>query len=342
MKKTILALAVPALMTAGAANATFSLYDANGVVVNLSGKAGAQYMNKYDGRAKNTAGQDPYLKIDKAEFLLATSHVVTDSLNVVAGMGFKFKGDTLDKGNVENNQLYVGFGSNYGTLTFGRQVMLADKAGNSKAYGLGKKQVNFLHESGAQVIKWVYDNGRFYAGANVDLDNNVNRDKNGREVVGGRVGMRVDALDARVYVFNGEKIKSSEFAPTGTALQNVSGFNLETDYKLGKFDASASYGQVRYENSNAKSNHNHMNLWQLSSTYKMDERISVGLGYDIMDSHTVGSYEKYNGNNLYTNVTYKIHDNTKVFAEIGTAHLKKGSVTQDTDIGYGVGMRVTF
>ncbi|MGF1766042.1 porin [Enterovibrio makurazakiensis] len=342
MKKTILAMAVPALLVAGAANASVNLYDADGVVVDIAGAAEIQYINKYDARAKGADGNDPYLRIDDADLILTTSIAVNDSLDAVAGMGFKYEGDTNDTGGVESDELYVGLGGDFGTLTFGRQLLISDDAGNAKDHELGTEQINFVQTSGAQVIKWVYDNGTFYAGANIDLDSDIAKGQDGRQIIGGRLGARVDALDARVYLYDGEKLTASSFAPTGTTLEDVSGFNLEADYDLGAFDLSAAYGVLEYKDSAAKSNKNDVDVWQISGGYQADEQTYFALGFDMVDSDKAGNYNKYEGNSLYANVTYKLATNAKVYAEIGTADVKKDGVDQDTDTGYVVGMEVKF
>ncbi|MGL5291720.1 MAG: porin, partial [Vibrionaceae bacterium] len=48
MKKTILALAVPAALVAGTANASINLYSSESSTVDLSGAAEIQYFKSYD------------------------------------------------------------------------------------------------------------------------------------------------------------------------------------------------------------------------------------------------------------------------------------------------------
>ncbi|WP_415720926.1 hypothetical protein [Photobacterium ganghwense] len=87
MKKTLLALSV---LAAGSANAGINLYDANGVTVDLSGAAEVQYFQNYvDSDASNT--DDAGLHLDDGDLQLNTTIAVTDQLNAVAGIGFKFE-----------------------------------------------------------------------------------------------------------------------------------------------------------------------------------------------------------------------------------------------------------
>ncbi|MDD1792995.1 porin [Enterovibrio sp. ZSDZ42] len=334
MKKTILAMAVPALLVAGAANASVNLYDADGVVVDMSGAAEIQFYKGYN------KSNDAYLRIDDADLIFTTTIAVTDSLDAVAGMGFKYEGDTNDTGGVESDELYVGLGGDFGTLTFGRQLLISDDAGNQKDYELGTEQIDFVKTSGAQVIKYVYDNGMFYAGANVDLDNDISEGTDGRSIVGGRVGVRFDALDARVYLYDGENL-SGKINGTAYTL-DTSGFNAELDYAISDaFDVAVSYGQVEYKvvSSSLKSD---VDVFGISGGYQLDEATSFAVGYDIIDADGKGGVADAKSDSLYANVTYKLHSNAKVYAEVGVTDEEVGGADVDTDTGYVLGMEVKF
>ncbi|MGF1864707.1 porin [Enterovibrio norvegicus] len=330
MKKTILALAVPALLAAGAANASVNLYDADGVVVDLSGAAEIQYYKGY------SSTEDANLRIDDADLILTTSIAVSDSLNAVAGMGFKYEDQfdgTVgnDNGAVKNDELYVGLDGDFGTLTFGRQLLVSDDAGNQKDYELGTEQVDFVQTSGNQVIKWVWDNGTFYAGANIDLDNDKSETVDGRQIVGGRLGARFDGLDARVYLYDAENVPSSGL------VWDISGFNFEVDYAFSDaFDVAASYGQIEYKvaGTNTKVD---TDVIGISGGYQASETTSFAVGYDLIDIDS-----NNNSSSLYANVTYKLHSNAKVYAEVGVSDQESAGLDVDTDTGYVLGMEVKF
>ncbi len=344
MKKTILAMAVPALLAAGTANASVNLHNADGVVVDMSGAAEIQYIKEYN----NT--QDPYLRVDDGDLLFTASMEVTNTLSAVAGIGFKFEANLNNSGSTESDEMYVGLRStDFGVLTFGRQIMLADDVGNAKDYELGSEQVNFVTDSANQVVKWVYDNGMFYAGANYALDTDPTKSTStasneGQKVAGARLGVRGAGLDARVYLYDAQNAASNAFAPTGVNLQDVTGFNLELDYVFGQFDFSTSYGQVEYKDVQASTveNKNTVDFWQLSGGFKADEKTYFALGFDALDSSASGNYLKYKSNSLYANVSYKLHKNAMVYAEVGQADIKINNVDQDPDVGYLLGMEVTF
>ncbi|MEZ8131244.1 porin [Enterovibrio norvegicus] len=339
MKKTILALAVPALLAAGAANASVNLYDADGVSVNVAGAAEIQYYKGY------STTEDSYLRIDDADLIFTTSIEVSDSLSAVAGMGFKyedkFNGDVAnDVGNVDNDELWVGFDGDFGKVTFGRQLLVIDDAGNQKDYELGTEQTDFVQYQGTQVIKWVYDNGTFYAGADIDLDDNKSDTVDGTQIVDGRIGARYEGLDARVYYYDGEN-----FAVTiqGNAYTiDASGFNFEVDYAISDaFDVALAYGQIEYSDVSSSSELE-LGVFGISGGYQLDEKTSFAVGYDWIDGTGKGVIADTESTSLYANVTYKLHSNAKVYAEVGVSDAEVGNVDVDTDTGYVLGMEVKF
>lgn len=345
MKKTILAIAIPAVVFgAGAANASVSLYNTDGVSVDLSGAAEIQYLKNY------ATTKDAYIRIDDADLLFMTSVQITEGLSAISGIGFKYESDlndsnnfTNDESGTTNDELYVGLSSNFGTLTFGRQLLISDDMGNAKDHELGTAQIGVQTSAASQVAKWVYDQGIFYAGFNVSLDQAVSSAVDGRQIVGGRLGVRpAPGLDMRIYYYDGQNFEGKENGVDYKLDQTV--YNFEVDYNIGMFDVAASFGNR--ENSKyfvgGMSEKVSTDFWQISGGYKLDERTSVAIGLDVEngDGSEVMSY--------YTNVNYQLHNNAKIYVEIGNEDRKTidtttGAKTDDpTDFGYLIGMEVKF
>ncbi len=334
MKKTILAMTVPAAMlAAGTANAAVNLYNQEGVSVDVSGAAEVQYINKF------STTQDGHVRIDDADLMFNASIEVTEGLKAVAGLGLKFESGTgiddySDVSDTQSDRLYVGLSSNFGTLTMGRQLLIADNMGNAKDYELGTEQIGATANAG-QVIKWEYDNGTVYGGLNVALDDNPGNaaaTDTGREVMGLRVGARFQGLDARVYYQDATNIND------GTSLAfDQTTMNLELDYAMGAFDVSASFGQQ--ENTDvttaAKTK---FDFWQISGGFQANEKTSFALGYDAKsksdDVNTIDS------STVYVNATYNLHSNARIYAEVGMQD--SNDPVHASDTGYLVGMEVKF
>lgn len=314
MKKTLLALSV---LAAGSAQAGINLYDANGVVVDLSGAAEVQYIQKIQDKDNNN---DAGLRLDDGDLQINTTIAVTDQLNAVAGIGFAFE----DR-EVTNDELWVGLGGDFGTLTFGRQLYIIDDAGIGKDYELGFEQINFVKTEGDEAIKYVFDNGQFYFGISHDLDAQGN-DFQGDDgsVTDGRIGARFADFDVRAYYYT-----ASDLDVDGS-LTDVDGYNLEAEYVMGQFAFAASYGNVEYKDV-ASGLKDDVDLIELAGSYTMGKN-TFALGYNRAD------YDSETIDNVYANITHQLHSNVKVYGELGWADADDA----DLDVGYLVGMEVVF
>ncbi|OLQ69337.1 porin [Photobacterium proteolyticum] len=325
MKKTLLALSV---LAAGSAQAGINLYDADGVLVDLSAAAEVQYLQPIQ---KDTSNADAGFHLDDGDLALNTTIAVTDSLNAVGGIAFAF-----EKSETTNDELWVGLGGDFGTLTFGRQLLLTDDAGVGKDYELGFEQLDFLAGTeGSETIKYVFDNGQFYFGLSHDLDADADSlddaksdflNTNGT-ITDGRLGARFNDFDVRAYYYTAE---SSDLADAADQFE-VDGFNLEGEYVMGAFAFSASYGNVEQKKAGVTTVD--VDLIELAGSYTMGKN-TFALGYNRADD----SADDDTVDNIYANVTHKLHSNVKVYGELGWADADKS----DLDVGYLVGMEVLF
>ncbi|WP_318435271.1 porin [Photobacterium leiognathi] len=332
MKKTLLALAVVA---AGSANAGINLYDANGVKVDLSGAVEVQL---YDGYAKN---EDTTIRLDDGDLSLNASVAVSDSLSVVSGTAFKYESKE-----VKNDELWLGFASDFGTLTFGRQLLVSDDSGIGKDYEMGLEQISFAQTEGDRAIKYVYDNGTFYAAASHNLGSD---DKT--EITDGRLGFRTGGLDVRVYGYDAERVgykglvESGETADgtpiiiPGKAGDDIRGYNLEAEYAFGAVNLAASFGQMEYKASDTKKVQKDLDLYEVNGSYTLD-KTTFALGYVHANGHHDGK-GKVQHDNVYANVTQQLHSNVKAYAEVGYSDNDK-VFDEIEEFGYVAGLEVKF
>lgn len=325
MKKTLLALSV---LAAGSANAGINLYDANGVTVDLSGAAEVQYLQLIQDKDSN---DDAGLHLDDGDLQLNTTIAVTDQLNAVAGIGFKF-----EKRKVENDELWVGLGGDFGTLTFGRMLYISDDMGIGKDYELGFEQIDFVQTEGNEAIKYVFDNGQFYFGLTHDLDAEAQSpatDYRGADgtVTDARIGARFANFDVRGYYYTADDIQRTQNAKnTGT---DVDAFNIEAEYVMGAFAFAASYGNAQYEESATNVKTADIDVYEINGSYTLGKN-TFALGYNRADD----SKSNETVDNVYANITHQLHSNVKVYGELGWADADNA----DLDLGYLVGMEVKF
>ena len=331
MKKTLLALSV---LAAGSAQAGVNLYDSEGVIVDVSGAAEVQYIQEY------TANSDSKFRLDDGDLAFNTTVPVSNNMNAVAGLAFFFEDKGAAEGEVKNDELWVGFSSaDFGTVTFGRQYLIADDSGIGKDYELGGDGLDFVQAQGDQTIKYVFDNGQFYAGLSALLmETGATGDET--SIIDGRIGARFGDLDARVYLYSGEDVSASKITFFNNLAGNVDvdGFNLEGEYIMGAFAFAASFGQVEYEDSANTIGKIEADTAALAGSYTMD-KTTFALGYTYLDADfkpTAGASSSDDANTFYANVTQQMHANVKVYGEIGTTDV------DDSEFGYVAGMEVSF
>ncbi|MPX98158.1 porin [Salinivibrio sp. VYel6] len=334
MKKTILAMAVPALLAAGSASASINLYDANGVKVDASGAMEVQYyhgitekITKKDGTSTTYAGSDIEGKwrLDDGDFAVNTEVAVSDDLSVLGHMAFAF-----EDGDTKNDELYVGFqGDNWGTITFGRQLLVSDDIGITKDFEMSINSFGVPVSDGDQVAKYVYDNGTFYGAAStLQNGNGVKEDQDGdydKSVVDFRLGYRVNDFDVRGYYYDYDESNT----------EDTKGYQFEAEYAgIENVALAASFGQLtKEETGKADVDTDHFSL---AAAYTMD-KTTFSAGWDRQD--TDGSDDAVNG--YYANVAYALHSNAKVYAELGDSN---GEVAngEDHELGYVAGVEVKF
>lgn len=114
MKKTLIALAVPALLAASAANAA-TVYEKDGQKFEVTGRAEANYYN-------NAASDSNGSTVEGSGRLgLRGSSAINDTWSAIARVEWQVAGETSDNGTFDVRHMYAGFdGSQYGTIIAGQ------------------------------------------------------------------------------------------------------------------------------------------------------------------------------------------------------------------------------
>jgi predicted porin len=299
MKKTLVALAV--LAAAGSVNAA-EVYSNDGVTTSLSGVAEVQLIDN-----EGYADADTAVRLDDFDITASTSVALSDDM---AAIGAVSVGNSeTDSGNDATvDRTYVGFASaEMGTMTFGQQTLIADDAGIGADYEFGGDQYGTTAD-GTDVIKYVFDNGQFYAGLSYDLKESDTDESS----IDGRIGFRVDSLDVRLYAFSDEATDADYTA-----------YNLEGVYSADALAIAASVGS--YDDAGVKTT-----LGEINVKYTV-EATTYALGYSTADADGSDTV-----NTVYANVTQKLAPSVKVYAEAGY----QADATEE--FGYVTGMEVSF
>ncbi|SJN55974.1 Porin-like protein H precursor [Vibrio ruber DSM 16370] len=340
MKKTLIALAV---LAAGSASAA-EIYNQDGVAVTVSGAGEVQLFQDYEADGTDVSTK---LRIDDMQLNTHGTIEVAEGLNAIVGLDFTFEdNDSGAKGNVQTDGSYVGFAyADYGTITYGRQYLIADDAGIGVDFEVGKKQYGQNETSASDVIKYVYDNGTFYFGISHDLDESQTYSSDATDVrnnvkdetsTDGRIGFRMNGFDARLYIYSGDNVIVDKIKNGATAGNNVvadeDAYNLEVVYSADMYEVGASYGNRDIDS--GSTNLSDIDIFEIYGSYTMD-KTTFSLGY----VHNDDDVSNVDGDNIYGVVVYKMNANVRTYAEIG---FYDDSTSTDYNPAYTLGMEVKF
>ncbi len=124
MKKTLIALAVPALLVASAANAA-TVYEKDGQKFEVTGRAKANYFNDAavdaNGSTNNAEDSSGSTIEGSGRLGLRGSSAINDTWSAIARVEWTVAGQSSDNGTFDVRHMYAGFdGSQYGTLIAGQ------------------------------------------------------------------------------------------------------------------------------------------------------------------------------------------------------------------------------
>jgi predicted porin len=319
MKKTLVALSV--LMAATSAQA-IELYNQDGVTVNLTGDVEVRYKKKI--------GNDETTKqeIDDADFGFDTRYAVNDDLQV--GAFLEFSGDNSDRANDKTSvgNVYVGFyHTTVGSLKIGKLDTQLDDAGIGNDYLFGVS--SFFEDQGfggEEAVRYDYDNGSFYAGLGLIQDKheaqNIGKDGHYFDA---KIGYRVADFDFTAFYGDAELKGNSKDAD-----QNL--LALEARY-------------AGFENLNLELAYYNTEVKPKSGTSKIDnDTIAIAADYTWNKWNFAGGIASIDRSlatekdytEWFLNTGYGIAPNTTVYVEIGDNDL------DNTDVGYGVGIKASF
>ncbi|MGF1705956.1 porin [Enterovibrio baiacu] len=368
MKKTILALAVPALLAAGAANASISLYEEDGTKVELKGAVEVQYRlsgaEDAFGDNNNASGastNDGQLRVDDGDLAIRITHSEDGENYAFGAIELRIGEDkrsnsvtnaagdeigTLDVnasgsgvGDVTNDGLYVGLGGNWGEVSFGRQAALIDDTGVSTEYELKDEAgVDFEDTDFDQLIKYKFNGEGYWFGASYNISQDGDNGASSEELFELAAGVNIiDSLELRG--FYGDLDNASQ--RTGTNGNNVSedatGWDVELAYTEGPFYVGMLYGN--FENTDAVNGvTSDRDTFELAGSYTVGKG-KFGAGFAIDEDDKANR----DATSYYVNYGYNILENCKVYTEIGFEDVEANNGAGDWDgVGYVAGIELKF
>lgn len=340
MKKTLLAFLVAGAATS--ANAAVTVYDNDGISVDVTGAAEVQVYKDYGDNP------DTDIRLDDGDIGVSAKLQLNQDWYALGAFAYAF--ESQGSGDVYNDELYVGIGSDtYGQLTIGRQYLLVDDAGIGKDYEFGTGGVDFVLAQGDEVYKYVYDNGSFYFGTSGLVqssggtylpDSGEEVSVNDTEAYDARIGFRYAGLDARFYYFTGQNVVNSLFVNSDGTNQvlDSEAYSVEAEYQVtDAVGVAASWSQIDYDSTDGSGRSREADVWQVAADYQWNNT-NFAAGFNLWDDTDVNGVEEVDARTYYLNVTQRIHRFAKVYAEVG--YLDEDEV--DENVAYLVGMEVAF
>jgi predicted porin len=322
MKKTLVALSV--LMAATSAQA-IELYNQEGVSVNMTGDVEIRY--------KQAIGDNQELKqeIDDADFGFDTRYAVNDDLQIGAFLEFSGDNDDRATGNSSVGNVYFGFYHNdFGTLKVGKLDTQLDDAGIGSDYLFGVSSFfNDANFGGEEAVRYDLDKGAFYFGLGLI------QDKHNAQAIGEdgqyfdvKVGARVADFDFTAFYGDAE-LKGTK---DGAALDaDESLLALEARF-AGVENLNLELGYYNVENKPAVGEKKDTDTIAVAADYTMGKTTFAG-GVASIDKSDAAEEDYVE---WFLNAGYGIAPNTTVYVEIGD------NDKDNTDLGYGVGIKASF
>ncbi|WP_028869175.1 porin [Psychromonas arctica] len=304
MKKTILATIVTSLFAATAAHSA-TVYDANGTTFEVYGDVEVQAKK---GTADNSS---KVINIDDSDFGFKAGYDIGHGVTAIGVV--EVDGENDDE-QLAMDDAYVGLSSaQWGTLTVGQQVTIADDQGIGNDYEFGIDNSSQSYEDGKQVVKYTLDKGNYYGGISYLVNEKTASDN--VDSLDAKLGARFGGLDLTVYYGNADK---------GT--YDSESVVLEARYAFEDLELAASASSTdNGSNADATS-------FGLAAVYTVD-KMAYSAAWSLVDTDSSGVDDV---NKYFVNAAYSFNSNVTAYVELA------GDDTDDSEIGYAAGMAVTF
>jgi outer membrane protein OmpT len=362
-KVAVVVLALAAM----SANAV-SLVKSDTASVDLYGQLRAQYEDTVADNKEAT------LNAGSSRLGVKGNYVVNDDVKVIGLVEFGVSFKDGSKYNMENRLHYMGFETNLGTLTFGRQWTVADQLWSAKGvdptYFFGGKGINHGKLNGARhdsMVKYTWSDDVFGIYANHGINENDSQmsvsELYGTITMGGTmtlVGIGQSIDDNHKLGTKTSKVTVSGIDADGKPATTVVTTTSDIKGKVTHTYGVAGIGHSFTDKLDLGVQYNYSDLEYAYGTLREDA-VTVGGTFAITDAVTLyGGYDYISADalslsadqgNAYAGVVWHIVPKTvRVMAEVaqangdsidaGTTAFTKSAVADD--VQYALGMRVYF
>ncbi|PSU35173.1 porin [Photobacterium lutimaris] len=359
MKKTLLAVAIPAVLFAHSAFA---------VEILKTDEAHVDFYGQLRTEVKKSEGTDVTLNAGSSRAGVQAQYAVTDSVDIFGKVEFGLNYNTAKEDYTMKNRLhFAGVDTDFGKLSFGRQWVVADDIyGADYSYFFGGTALRYSSLSGARhdsLIKYNYEGENFIVAANYGLPEDDTNQELAELYVASSYGGFNFHVGGGVNRDKSFKIGTEEVIPQPDLLPNYKEtIDITADLQNTYFEGTVEYTVgaaligFTYYNAELKNKGNGNTIdedgYSLAGTYSWADNATAYAGYEYTEQESKALNADGDGKLFYIGTDYHFNSWSRIYVEYAYAdgdtlgYTNKGSdriieaTSVDGDSKFALGARV--
>ncbi|MCQ1058231.1 porin [Photobacterium sp. ZSDE20] len=351
MKKTLLAVAIPAVLFAHSASAV-EILKTDEALVDFYGQLRTQLEKSED--------DDVTLNAGSSRAGVQAQYAVTDSVDIFGQVEFGLQGNG---GELNNRLHFVGVDTDYGKIAFGRQWLVSDDIyGADYSYFFGGTALRYSTLSGAlhdSLIKYNYEGENFIVAANYGLSEDDSNQELAELYVASSYGGFNFHVGGGVNRDKAFKVgtQTIEITPDYEVSKAITA-DLENTYFEGtvEYTFGAALVGFTYYNAELKNKANGDTIdedgYSLAGTYSWAENATAYAGFEYVEQESKALNVDGDGKLFYIGTDYHFNSWSRIYFEYGygdgttLGYNNKNSDNQieaqsvDSESFYAIGARV--
>ncbi|MDV5170475.1 porin [Photobacterium rosenbergii] len=359
MKKTLLAVAIPAVLFAHSASA---------VEILKTDEAFVDFYGHLRTEVKKLEDTDVTLNAGSSRAGVQAQYAVTDSVDIFGKVEFGLNYNTASEDYAMKNRLhFAGVDTDFGKLSFGRQWVISDEIwGADYSYFFGGSGLRHATLSGARhdsLIKYVYEGESFILSANYGLPEDDTNQELSELYLASSVGSFNFHLGGGVNRDKTFKIGTVETTPNPSVPEFTKTDDVTADLENTYFEGTVEYAfgpalvGFTYYNSTIENKGGNEEIkedaYSIAATYSWADNATAYTGFEYVEQNSDQLDIDGDGKNFYIGTDYHFNSWSRIYVEYGYAdgqtlgYTNKASdsfvgVTKDVDgeSRFAVGARV--
>ncbi|MBY5943791.1 porin [Photobacterium rosenbergii] len=341
MKKTLLAVAIPAVFFANSASA---------VEILKSDEALVDFYGQLRTEVKKLDGKDVTLNAGSSRAGVQAQYAVTDSVDIFGKVEFGLNYNTASEDYTMKNRLhFAGVDTDFGKFSFGRQWVVADDIyGADYSYFFGGTALRYSTLSGARhdsLIKYNYEGENFIVAGNVGLAEDDTNQELAELYVASSLG------DFNFHIGGGVNRDKTFDVDGETADIENTYYEGTVEYTFGPALIGFTYYNAELKNKGTGATIDE-DGFSLAGTYSWADNATAYAGYEYVEQESKVLDTDGDGKVFYVGTDYHFNSWSRIYVEYAYAdgdtlgYTNKGSdsfvgvASADGESSFAVGARV--